>query len=297
MSDNRRYGLMTNCAALAFAAALLLPCPTIAGGEIRTEAYGEGAVSGGSRALYWDIYAAEAGSGGQALVFLHGGGCQRGSRSNPGLVDLAMRLAQDGITVVSPDYRLLKDNPLPRQESITKMAGAASEIWRPRLEATEQGMEASAIRLQDRITACAAAAEDALNAWRTLKRRAPEFGLDPERIALGGSSAGAIASFVAAYELAGEDERPAAFVSLWGAAPGLDFTSGGPPLWALHGADDSIVTLASAEKTASRARHANVFAMLHVQQDGGHGWREVDLFEVAPGGKTRYDSLLEFLQH
>ena len=288
---------MKNCAAIALAAALLLPCSAIAAGEIRTEAYGEGAVAGGSRTLYWDIYAAEAGPGGRAIVLLHGGGCYRGSRADPHLVELAVRLAQDGITVVSPDYRLLGDNPLPGRESLEKMANAASEIWLPRMDARAQSSEAAQAMLQERVTACAAAAEDALYAWRTLRSRAPQFGLDPDRIALGGASAGAIASFVAAYALAPENDHPAAVVSLWGAAPGLDFTSGGPPLWALHGADDSIVTLASAEKTASRARHANVFAMLHVQQDGGHGWREVDLFAVGPGGKTRYDSMLEFLQH
>ena len=176
------------------------------------------------------------------------------------------------------------------------MEDAASEIWLPRILASgKSGEEAQAI-LRDRVIACAAAAEDALAAWRALRRRAPDLGLDPQRIALGGQSAGALAVLVAAYGLAADGEQPAAVVSLWGAAPGLAFTQGGPPLWAIHGADDSIVTLAAAKKTASRARRANIFAMLHVQQEAGHGWREVDLFAVGPGGKTRYESLLEFLQ-
>ena len=282
-------------AAITMAGILTVACGAATAGEIRTELYGEGAVEGGVKPLYWDIYTAYAGTG-RSLIILHGGGCRRGSRTNAGLVDLALRLAQDGITVVSPDYRLLQDAPTPGPDAVALMAEAATEIWLPRILAggSSDG-EAQAI-LQGRITACAAAAEDALTAWRVLRGRAPELGLDPESIALGGSSAGAFAALVAAYELATDDQRPAAVVSLWGAAPGLPFTHGGPPLWALHGADDSIVTLAAAEKTASRARQANVLAMLHVQQEAGHGWSEVDLYGTAPDDRTHYQSMLDFLK-
>ena len=283
-------------AAIATASILTVACGTATAGEMRTELYGEGAVKGGVKPLYWDIYTAAAGNEGRSLIFLHGGGCRRGSRTNAGLVDLAARLAQDGITVVSPDYRLLQDDPKPGPEALAMMAEAATDIWLPRILASgNSDQEAQAI-LQGRITACAAAAEDALTAWRILRGRAPELGLDPESIALGGSSAGAFAALVAAYELATDDERPAAVVSLWGAAPGLPFTHGGPPLWALHGADDAIVTLTAAEKTASRARQSNVLVVLHVQQEAGHGWSEVDLYGKAPDDRTHYQSLLDFLK-
>ena len=217
------------CAAITMIGILTAACGTAAAGEIRTELYGAGTIEGGVKSLYWDIYTADAGTDGRSIIFLHGGGCRRGSRTNPGLVDMAVRLAQDGITVVSPDYRLLEDDPQPGPEAEARMAEAASEIWLPRILAGgSSGEEAQAI-LQGRITACAAAAEDALAAWRALRGRASELGLDPEGIALGGSSAGAFAALVAAYELAADDQRPAAVVSLWGAAPGLAFTHGGPP--------------------------------------------------------------------
>lgn len=286
---------MIKSAAITLAAILTTACSTAAADEMRTELYGEGAVEGGMKPLYWDIYTADAGTG-RSLIFLHGGGCRRGSRTNAGLVDLAARLAQDGIAVVSSDYRLLQDDPKPGPDALAMMAKAATDIWLPRILASGSSDEEAQTILQGRITACAAAAEDALAAWRTLRSRAPELGLEPDRIALGGSSAGAFAALVAAYELASDGERPAAVVSLWGAAPGLPFTHGGPPLWALHGADDRIVTLAAAEKTASRARQADVVAMLRVQQDAGHGWSEVDLYETAKDEKTHYQSLLDFLK-
>ena len=296
LSVVRRNGdEMTKSAAITLAAILTVACGTAAAGDIHTELYGEGAVEGGAKPLYWDIYTADAGTG-RSLIFLHGGGCRRGSRTNAGLVDLAVRLAQDGITVLSPDYRLLQDDPKPGPDALAMMAKAATDIWLPRILASGSGDEEAQTILQGRITACAAAAEDALAAWRTLRARAVELGLDPDRIALGGSSAGAFAALVAAYELATDDERPAAVVSLWGAAPGLPFTQGGPPLWALHGADDRIVTLAAAEKTASRARQANVLAVLRVQQEAGHGWSEVDLYKTATDDKTHYQSLLDFLK-
>ena len=287
---------MSKFAKIMSVAALTGACISATAGEIHTEIYAEGATGEGSKVLYWDIYAAVPPSEGQALVLLHGGGCRSGSRTDPHLVELAQQLALDGITVVSPDYRLLVDNPAPEPGSIASMAEAATDIWLPRIEASGNSGEAAQAILQSRVAACAAAAEDALEALRTLRNRAPELGLDPERIALGGSSAGAIASLVAAYELASDDERPWAVISLWGAAPGLPFTHGGPPLWTLHGAEDSIVTLAAATTTANRARQANVWATLNVQQNAGHGWSEVDLLETGPDGKTHYQSLLDFLR-
>ncbi len=292
----RQGNVMIRCAAIALVGILTGACETASAGEIHTELYGEGALKNGAKTLYWDIYVADNGNEGRALILLHGGGCHRGSRSDPHLVDLALQLARDGVTVVSPDYRLQSDDPAPKPYAVAMMAEAASDIWLPRFLASASSNEEALANLQDRVAACAAAAEDALMALRALRNQASQLGLDPDRIAIGGSSAGAIAALVAAYELASDDERPAAVVSLWGAAPGLAFTHGGPPMWALHGADDAIVTLAVAEETASRARRANVFARLHVQQDAGHGWREVDILEQAPGGETHYQALLEFLQ-
>ena len=287
---------MSKFAWIALAGALIGACTSATAGEIRTEIYGEGATADGSKVLYWDIYTADAGNEGRSLILLHGGGCRRGSRNDPYLVELAQQLAQDGITVVSPDYRLLADDPAPEPGSIASMAEAASDIWLPRFLASAASSKEAHADLQNRVNACAAAAEDALAAWRALRNRAPELGLAPERIALGGSSAGAIASLVAAYELASDDERPWVVISLWGAAPGLPFTHGGPPMWALHGAEDSIVTLATATTTANRARQANVWVTLNVQQEAGHGWSEVDLLETGPDGKTHYQSLLDFLR-
>ena len=128
---------MNKCAAITLLGVLVGAGTAATADDVRTEIYGEGATTGGPKTLYWDIYTAEAGGEGRALVLLHGGGCRDGSRNDRRLVELAQQLAQDGITVVSPDYRLLADSPSPGPYSVASMAEAASEIWLPDILATE----------------------------------------------------------------------------------------------------------------------------------------------------------------
>lgn len=165
-----------------------------------------------------------------ALLLLHGGAFSSGSRNNTELVRLANDIAREGVVCFLADYRLEDENaPAPANLSIS-IARAAH-----------------------------AAFVDAKVALRHLRAHAEFYGIDPNRIAVLGESAGAFSALAAAISDAGDfasdgpsfpvpeennpafDPKPNAVISLWGsAAPVLDdFDPFDPPVMVVHGVLDS----------------------------------------------------------
>jgi acetyl esterase/lipase len=105
-----------------------------------------------------------------AVMFIHGGGLILGSRSAVPPVQIEA-LHRSGFDLVSIDYRLAPETPLP---------GIVSDV------------------------------EDA---WAWLRREAPSLGIDADRIAVLGHSAGGFLSLLCGFRL---DPRPCAVVSLAG---------------------------------------------------------------------------------
>jgi predicted esterase len=153
-----------------------------------------------------------------AIVWVHGGSFCCGSRTSPELVDEATTFSKRGYVNVSIDYRL--ETP------------GCSE------------------RSSNCIDAIQEAAADAQTAVRFLRTHAATYGIDPNRIAIGGSSAGAITALNVAYSSSEDPSaRVRAAVSLSGAqlfvgtispgdAPALDFHCTTDPLvsyqWAVN---------------------------------------------------------------
>lgn len=110
-----------------------------------------------------------------------------------------------------------------------------------------------------------AAVSDTRQALRWLRAHASEYRLDTDRIVLGGSSAGAIASLFTAYtdvQRGSGDPAPdvALVMDLWG---GLyteinQMQAGEPPLIIIHGTADNIVPFTEAEKLRDRARAVDI---------------------------------------
>jgi len=153
-----------------------------------------------------------------AIVWVHGGSFCCGSKTSPELVDQAMAFSKKGYLNVSIDYRL--ESP-GCTGSFSNCAAAIQE-----------------------------AATDAQTAVRFLRTNAATYGIDPNRIAIGGSSAGAITALNVGYS-SSEDPSASvrAAVSLSGAqlvtgtispgdAPALDFHCTTDPLvqyqWAVN---------------------------------------------------------------
>ena len=145
-----------------------------------------------------------------AIVWVHGGSFCCGDKSSAELVDEATTFSKEGYVNVSINYRL--ESP--------GCTGSFSNC----------------------LAAIAEATADAQTAVRFLRTNATTYGVDPNRIAIGGSSAGAIAALNVGYSTAADPaSRVRAALSLSGAqvdvgtiepgdAPAIDFHCTTDPL-------------------------------------------------------------------
>lgn len=166
------------------------------------------------------------------MIFAFGGGFVRGERDTPFYMTYFESLAREGIVVVSIDYRL-------------GLRNLGSDFSR------DIGIK-GLIDVMDR--AVRIAVEDIYAATNFVLANAEAWGVDPERVMLSGSSAGAIASLQAEWlracdaELASvlpDDFRYAAVVACAGAIFSADgrprFTREPAPMLLFHGTADSNV--------------------------------------------------------
>jgi predicted esterase len=177
-------------------------------------------LSGQTITLQLDLYqpAGDRVTSRPGIVWVHGGSFCCGNKTSPEIVDEATTFSKMGYLNVSIDYRL--ESP--------GCTGTFSNC----------------------VAAIQEAAADAQTAVRFLRANAATYGIDPNRIAIGGSSAGAITALNVGYS-SSEDPSASvrAAVSISGAqlvvgtispgdAPGLDFHCTTDPLvpyqWALN---------------------------------------------------------------
>jgi predicted esterase len=183
-----------------------------------------------------------------AIVWVHGGSFSSGDKTSPELVDEANVFAKKGYLNVSINYRLMPG-----------------------------GCSASSPTVNC-VTAIVNAKHDAQAAVRFLRANAATYGVDVNRIAVGGTSAGAITALNVGYDPTevGDSGNPG-FSSNVGAAVSL---SGGRILGApdagdaqallFHGTADPLVPYAWAENTVNAAHDAGLVAYLTTWQGDGH---------------------------
>lgn len=143
------------------------------------------------------------------VYFIHGGGfIQPNDKRQAYISRFARDLTAAGYAVVSPDYPVFDD-----EEHLAAAGGEAA------------GYHLAAWGVHE--------------AFRFVCENADTLGLDPERAALIGGSAGAMAGF---YAIAGyPGDRYRAFVNLWGAPDPLPPLTGFPPVYSVHGDADTLV--------------------------------------------------------
>jgi dipeptidyl aminopeptidase/acylaminoacyl peptidase len=202
--------------------------------------------------LFLDLYepAGDAADERPALVWAHGGSFISGDKGNVVPVDVANTFAKQGYVVVSINYRLLAP------------PGCASN----------PGMAACTI-------AALEAQHDAQAAVRWLRANAATYGIDPDRIAMGGESAGGItATLVGLHSddpgASGNPGFPSTiggFVSVSGGLPqGVFAGSGDSPGLLFHGTADRTVSPTWSQQTFAAMLRANVPSFLQLQQGAGH---------------------------
>jgi carboxylesterase type B len=181
-----------------------------------------------------------------AIVWVHGGGFSQGTKTSPELVEQANLFARKGYVNVSIDYRLWPGGCFP--------------------------VTAQCVR------AIVDAKHDAQAAVRFLRAHADEYGVDVDRIAIGGSSAGGITALNVGYgpEDVGDSGNPGfpstvrGAVALSGAALTTAPNAGEAKALLFHGSTDPIVPYQWAVDDVNAARAAGLDAFLTTWEGEGH---------------------------
>ncbi len=183
-----------------------------------------------------------------AIVWVHGGSFSSGDKTSPELVDEATTFAKKGYVNASINYRLSPDG-------CSAAAPTASCV-----------------------TAIIDAMHDAQAAVRFLRANATPYGVDGNRIAIGGTSAGAITALDVGYnpDDPGTSGNPG-FSSAVGGAVSLSgarilgtANAGDAPSLLFHGTADLFVPYQWAVNTVNAAQAAGLAAFLTTWQGAGH---------------------------
>jgi acetyl esterase/lipase len=162
------------------------------------------------------------------IIYMHGGGFSGGSRNEPGIKTFCKILACHGYVVSSISYRLTRQGT-----------------------ETAFGCDCPAL---DKLNTFNEAVEDVQDATFFLIKYREKMGIDPQKIILSGSSAGAETVLITAYQppyCYGLDSGPVSYagvISMAGAIPDTSriFKESAIPSLLFHGTCDNLVPYASA---------------------------------------------------
>ena len=182
-----------------------------------------------------------------AIVWVHGGSFSSGDKTSPELVDEATTFAKKGYVNVSINYRLA--------------SGCSA------------GTPTAAC-----VTSIVDAKHDAQAAVRFLRANAAAYGVDPTRIAVAGTSAGAITALNVGFDPTdpgtsgnpGYSSAAQAAVSLSGAAILTTPSTGDAPSLLFHGTADPLVPYQWAVDTQAHATAAGLTSELTTWTGDGH---------------------------
>lgn len=205
----------------------------------RDVVYGTGAVSGGGTIqLLMDVWQprdngnAPVQPNRPAIVMQDGGAWQSADKDNARVVDLARYLAQRGFTVFTTDYRQTGDNPVP-----------GPGPWNQDIDIEFP------LNIFPGANVIRSGVEDFATAISHVRANAAIYGIDPNRIAAAGGSAGAVNAMYLQYNMRTAHDQTfqaQAVVSLVGTMYGnYDLIRGPqsqhPDLFLLNGVTDQLI--------------------------------------------------------
>jgi acetyl esterase/lipase len=184
-----------------------------------------------------------------ALIIIHGGGFTEGDKTFPQIVTLCTSFAKRGYVTASINYRLQPNETDDLRQALIQ------------------------------------AVYDTKAAIRYIRATSDIWHIDIEKIAVIGSSAGAVTALYVSYltgvEYEGDSGNPgfssnvSACVDLWG---GLHnnvnkIESGEPPVLIIHGTEDTTVPYSEAINISSRCQQVGVYCELHPLNTAHAPWR------------------------
>ena len=175
------------------------------------------------------------------IIWVHGGGFTQATRNGPAEKAWGTALAGRGFVLVSIDYRLGSGEPFGLDQ--------ASD--------------------PDRIAIVSNAIADASTAMRWLRSAAAQWRVDPNRLVIGGTSAGAMTALGAALTSPAAD-RPCAVVSVSGDLDPAWVSSDPLPALFIHGDSDMLVPYQSAVDAVQLWTDAGGQAQLVTVNGAGH---------------------------
>lgn len=268
------------------------PAPTASAPQSEVDVvYGSGLTNGSSKTLLLDVYQSgeTCASPRPAVILIHGGGFRTGSKSSGGFPNIAAALADQGYVAISINYRLEGDDPIPSAE------------FTPYLNAFITGGGGAGVPgLVQIANNISSAVEDAVTAIRWIETNATERCIDVDRMALWGSSAGAVIAVNAAYAM--DDfsinvRKPAVVIDYWGQLI-FDETieANDPPLMILHGDEDPTVLYEEALRLEAEAVSASLPHSFYTVLEAGHGFSAIPISSVTVDGVSILDVTFAFLE-
>lgn len=236
--------------------AIMLPGagPATPDTEVWTQAMGSRNIRNISRPALIPVLPDPAKATGTAVIVAPGGGFTALMIDNEGYA-VARWLAERGIAAFVLKYRLNltpADPAVYRQTLIQQLSGLAND------------------RIKSSLATPAFALQDAQDAVRTVRQRAGEWGVNPQRIGFIGFSAGALTTMSVGLT-PDKDARPDFIGPIYGSMERQVVPADAPPMFAALAADDALfgksdLGLISAWREAKRPYE------LHIYERGGHGF-------------------------
>src|SRR5207248_1221595 len=117
-----------------------------------------------------------------------------------------------------------------------------------------------------------AAVEDTQRATQWILANAGRYDIDPSRLFIGGSSAGAVTSMLLAYNPEIKSPHFRAVADMWGTmGPRVTWIKkGGPPLLIIHGKEDETISVSAAEQIDARAKQVGLPHETYLLDGMGH---------------------------
>ena len=253
--------------------------------------YGSGLLETGTKPLTLDVYqSGEPCTQPRPFVMLvHGGEFDSGEKSDAPWPDIAQSLTDQDYTVISIDYRLSSDAPVPSAE-FHPLRDAILASGETGITGTDTDAQADIL---------ASAIEDGTSALRWVEDHQDELCVDASQFAIWGESSGAIIALHLAYgldEYAIYSPQPDVLVDYWGRFIYGGLISGSDaPLLILHGDQDPVIDYGYALDIQAEAEAASVPYAFYTVTDGGHGFAGIEENALTADGVTLRQHAFDFI--